>query len=329
MKALRIDKKKFFVIVIIAVILSMFFSSVCLTYADNESVKKGSIEMVYAVPNAEFNLFYVADLEESGAIKIADKFSDLHIDIYDTKTLATTLSSYILDKQIKPEFTKKTGPDCRVKFTDLKRGIYMLTSPACIVDNKKYTATPVIVSVPQQIDSTTKWNVVVNGKYKEEKLGKTDISVCKLWEDNENPKRPDKIYVRLIKDGRDCDIVKLDKSNNWKYKWENLDNKNDWKVVENEIPDDYVVNIQQNGSEFIITNKLTSPSPTSPTKKIETGTDIITEPITGITTDTDTDISTNNSGFPYTGQIIVPISVFIILFVMMFVIKLTSKKQKK
>ena len=64
--------------------------------------------------------------------------------------------------------------------------------------------------------------------------GKTGISVAKRWDDSDNRdgKRPDSVRVQLYADGEAVgDPVALNKSNDWRYTWSELDKQADGKEI--------------------------------------------------------------------------------------------------
>ena len=64
--------------------------------------------------------------------------------------------------------------------------------------------------------------------------GKTGISVAKRWDDSDNRdgKRPDSVRVQLYADGEAVgDPVTLNKSNDWRYTWSELDKQADGKEI--------------------------------------------------------------------------------------------------
>ncbi len=64
--------------------------------------------------------------------------------------------------------------------------------------------------------------------------GKTSVSVAKRWDDSDNRdgKRPDGVLVQLYADGEALgDPVVLNKSNDWRYTWSELDEQADGKEI--------------------------------------------------------------------------------------------------
>ena len=89
-----------------------------------------------------------------------------------------------------------------------------------------------------------------------------DITVLKIWEDanNHDSYRPDYVEARLLANGKEIDVVKLDEDNEWTYTWEGMDKISngeeiEYSVEEVEVPEKYTVeySIDDDGT-FIITN---------------------------------------------------------------------------
>ena len=71
----------------------------------------------------------------------------------------------------------------------------------------------------------------VTNKYQS---GATSVSVAKRWDDsgNRDGKRPDSVKVQLYADGEKVgDPVTLNKSNDWRYTWSELDEQADGKEI--------------------------------------------------------------------------------------------------
>ena len=96
----------------------------------------------------------------------------------------------------------------------------------------------------------------------------TDISVTKVWEDNNNKAdvRPVSIQVQLYAgETSQGDPVELNETNGWKYTWANLDKyaageQVDYRVDEVGETDGYLKSVASNEdkTEYVITNTITS-----------------------------------------------------------------------
>ena len=81
---------------------------------------------------------------------------------------------------------------------------------------------------------------------------KTYISVKKQWQGT--GKHPDSITVTLIKDGVVVESVILSAANNWYHRWDDLEKKHAWSVVESMVPEGYKVSYNFSQMSVIITN---------------------------------------------------------------------------
>jgi len=100
-------------------------------------------------------------------------------------------------------------------------------------------------------------------------------SVEKVWNDNNNPNRPDSIKVNLLRNGEVVETVTLSAANGWDYNWYNLDASYIWSVQEVDVADGYTASVSRSGNTFTITNTLTTtstiPDETIPDDNVPTG----------------------------------------------------------
>jgi hypothetical protein len=89
-------------------------------------------------------------------------------------------------------------------------------------------------------------------------------------EESSQTKRPEHIEVEIFQNGKSRDIVTLSEENHWCYQWTAKADGSDWKVVERNIPKGYTMTVEEQGTTFVLTNKLT-PDSEPPTKKPDTG----------------------------------------------------------
>lgn len=61
------------------------------------------------------------------------------------------------------------------------------------------------------------------------------LTVHKVWDDNGCPDRPDSVKVQLLRDGNVQETVELSQENQWTYTWDELDDRYEWTVAEEEI----------------------------------------------------------------------------------------------
>lgn len=100
-----------------------------------------------------------------------------------------------------------------------------------------------------------------------------DVSVTKVWEDNNSPDRPKAVNVQLCQDGDPYgEAEELNAENGWTCVWKGLTAGYDWTVEEVDIPDGYtakITKITDDGSDWVITNTKNTDQDKEPDKDQE------------------------------------------------------------
>ncbi|MGX7112609.1 Cna B-type domain-containing protein, partial [Gemella cuniculi] len=93
---------------------------------------------------------------------------------------------------------------------------------------------------------------------------KTKVEGAKTWEDNNNQdgKRPSKIKVKLLADGKVVKEKEVTEKDGWKYSFDNLDKYKDGKEIKYTIDEERVVGYQTIVKGYNLTNRLLPPPPT-------------------------------------------------------------------
>lgn len=89
-----------------------------------------------------------------------------------------------------------------------------------------------------------------------------DITVEKVWDDNNSKDRPESVVIQLLKDDNTVyGEVTLSGSNNWHYTWTSLDSNIKWSVQEANIPEGYAATYKasEDGLHFTVTNTASLP----------------------------------------------------------------------
>ena len=277
MRRMVIDKWKLLCIGICA----CFFAALCSISAYADESETG-LTIKYPVENVEFAFYKVAEFSEFGAFNLiapydayADEIKDLIMletnpEDLTTETwmdLATTLESYIISKNIPFDFLEKTDDSGKIIINNLEKGLYLIMADTTVKDEKIYTPSTVLMTIPNR-DKGGVWDSSVvmdyTGKVTIEDLYET-YTVEKIWKDDGNEKeRPKEIVIELyIDDNKEVfDSVVLNVDNNWKHTWEKLPKLSDgqkWVVSEKKVPDDYKVVISLEGTNFIVENTYDIP----------------------------------------------------------------------
>ncbi len=252
--------------VVFAVII-MPINSICAMGIDLNP--RGSISIYHEfrekpIENTEFRLYKIADILEDETISIREEFKKYPIDFEsfnspDTwDTLSSTLKTYIEVDNIAANKSLVTNASGSLKFENLELGIYLVDGDKSYVDGEIVAANPALVSIPTKNNGNYIYDIEISTKNEGVEEEKTlDLSVQKEWfKDNENV-RPVSIKVALYKNNEFYEEVTLSAENNWKHTWTNLSAKDNWSVVEVDVPDKYTVTYEKYTTSIKVKNTYT------------------------------------------------------------------------
>lgn len=207
-------------------------------------------------------IFRVAEAFPEGTFELIPPFSDYPVNIHDItqqsqwKTVATTLSAYIVANQVAPDREALTDADGVVSFAELETGLYLVREVVAENEEGVYIFDAFMVYVPTpQPDGAYEYHVEAKPKCTKF-IPKTYYTVIKLWQDEGNQdSRPKEVVVDIYKDGVWLDAQTLSPENNWTYTWYVTgEDPGVWSVAERDVPDGYKVVVRQNGAVFSIVN---------------------------------------------------------------------------
>ncbi len=237
-----------------------------------------------ALPEAKFDVYKLANISPYSEFTLTSDFSDYPIsvdglDASGWNTLATTLKGYVQADKLAPTASGTTDADGRLDFT-VKPGLYLVVGGGIIQDEYSYTCAPFVVCLPGTDTENNVWNYDVTVRPKAQRdrsydpLDSSVITrkVLKVWEDHGyTDEIPNEIKITLYCDGQEKETVILNKANNWRYTWDNLERGHDWSVVE-EAVEGYTVTITEEGQTFVVTNtnikSAVDPVPVNPDKPL-------------------------------------------------------------
>lgn len=229
-----------------------------------------------------FRLYFVASAREEGnriVFDYTDEFAGNGMDIsniYDSYFPVHLMSyaeqngfSYILNS------TDESGA---VVFSSLRCGIYLAVSAG--VDEVFLNPLPFIVTIPLYDESPDDhiYNVTANPKINinHNVPGLIYVNVKKQWQGQ--GEHPDSIDVTLLCDGIAVNTVELNESNNWSYRWDNLQSGHSWNVVETDVPQGYEVSYETSQLTIVITNTAVSDKDEKPDTETTTKSEDASEP---------------------------------------------------
>ncbi len=221
------------------------------------------------IANEKVNIYRLADYREDGKIVLSGDFKNYraYMDSATAEALrvsAYTVYAYTSVNNLVPLKSSLTGENGLADFGVLPKGVYLVVTEDCENVNEEgtvFTFSPFIVFLPD-ID-TGKYNVEAHPKatlIMSYEGVFTDIEVVKSWRDKESKDlRPEEVSVSLFCDGKFAYKCKLNKENNWRYTWKNLDASKKWVIMEDNISKYYSVTIDEKEDfRFSLTNVLTN-----------------------------------------------------------------------
>jgi len=303
-----------------ALLCVLLMLSVTVT-AYGESDKKGSINVTFEQKDVEFELHKIGYIKGS-AVKLYDEYGKYNVNM-ESVNAANTLTAYVKRDKLEPYRTAVTNDKGNADFKDLERGVYLLIGEDFDRDGLVYRFKSSIVCLPYTEDGAEHWDLNVEIKYEKDvyEYEPMEIKVLKVWlryrEDNKYPA----VNIQLLRDWEVYDTVTLNDTNDWKHKWENLDNRHHWCIVEDGIAQGYLVDIGVENELHTVTNTgdmetptdpsyPTQPQTTNPVNTVPTSPTRPTVPTQPKTTPRD-DSSSSTDFLPQTGQLNWPVPVLV------------------
>ena len=216
-----------------------------------------------------FNAYRLADVDKYGRITPIEDYESFNLGILGRdeeswRATAAALESYVLAKNIKADGKAVSDENGIARFERLEQGLYLVIDSRMTMGNVRYEISPVIVQLPMADTDTNSWKYNVTSDVKGEIIPVspsqpdsqyTDITVTKGWEDNDDEYkvRPSEVRVYLLKEGDVIDQAVLNRENNWKHTWKNLDKRYSYTVAE-DIVEYYSPQLEREGYEFALIN---------------------------------------------------------------------------
>lgn len=257
----------------------------------------GRIDISYVdddepIAGAHLTVYRVAEWSKSGGYAPTGKFSGyadsidwaglLNADSETFRVVAQTLAAYAQRDGINADDEAVTDQNGDAAFAGLAKGLYLVsvaryTGITDAGDNIACDASALLVSLPAFEDSATDggssqtMHVTLAPKTECETTPQpsmTELTARKVWKNDStqasgvSSDRPKSITVQLLRDGTVFATARLDESNHWQYRWTGLEAGHDWRVVEASVPARYVVTLDREGNEVVITNTHVTPPDT-------------------------------------------------------------------
>lgn len=220
---------------------------------------RGTIELLLKestdgtmVPGAEISIVKIAkaiDKNNNLAFEYVDEISDCSLLVDEIKDVSSELLECIDKSNLKYD-KKITDKNGMVKFNNLELGLYLIKQTNKIEGYSSFL--PFLIMIPEFIDD--EWNYDIEATPKTDIIKLMDITVRKEWNISSNKMIPEEIEIQLIKGSQVIDTIKLNKDNDWKYTWEELEVSDEYRVLEVNVPDGYTASYRNEDGVFIIVN---------------------------------------------------------------------------
>lgn len=224
------------------------------------------------IEGTAFRLYRVADVSDAVTFSLTGAFSGAAVSLEGVENagtwsdMALTLLAYAEANGIEPVSSAVTAGDGSVTFSGLSVGLYLLAGDAKVVGDYAYAPAPTMILLPTlQEDDTWDYGPTAEVKYTKTFVAETrDLTVKKVWDDENYEKRPDSVTIQLLKDGAVQESVVLNSENGWSYTWKDLtstyEGENGEKKVygytvnETNVPEGYTVKVSQSDAVYTVTN---------------------------------------------------------------------------
>lgn len=208
------------------------------------------------IGNATFALLRAMDIAPDGTLTPTPAFAGQTVDMDDPAAAALTLSDYVAEKTLQPEYILTTDENGKGELSQLPVGIYLMLAQPVVVGERTHYADPQLVVLPVAEGESWNYAVTVYPKSTSVDVNKEpiDLTVVKKWEDEGYEQdRPKTITVRLLRDGQVMDTLALTEEMNWCHTWTGLLAEANW-TVEEVVPAGYVVSTERSGNTVTLTN---------------------------------------------------------------------------
>ncbi len=259
----RILPRLFLVFVCISVLIPLGVSAV--TPLDPDAT--ASLTLHYqkegtAFADLQIGIYRVAEAFPDGKFALIEPFASCPINIHGIttqaqwNTVAQTLYGYIAAQQVQPDREATTDEKGTACFTELETGLYFVRQVVAENSEGTYVFNQFMVYVPTpQPDGTYNYTVEAKPKC----TGFTPVTrytVTKLWQDEGmQAQRPEQVTVEIYKDTELQQTQVLHAGNNWSYTWTVPgEDRGQWTVVEQIVPEHYQVTVQCSGENFALIN---------------------------------------------------------------------------
>ena len=226
-----------------------------------------------AISGEKIKLYQIAKVSSDAKYTFISPFTGCGLSLNEIQTnrewnvIRSTMDSYIVANKITPFKTAVTDGEGKVNFTGLQPGLYLASEVQGVRGDLTYIFDSALIALPG-LNTDGFWQYQLSAAAKPEILPpigpneKLQFKVLKLWKgDKGDTDRPSSIEIEIFRNGISYETKVLSEENHWSYSWTAKDDGASWNVIERDIPEGYIMTIEERGKTFILTNTLTPDVP--------------------------------------------------------------------
>lgn len=214
-------------------------------------------------PDIPVRIYRVADVSSDFQYTLTEAFAETLLQLNgissqaEWNTVRSTLDMFIAANDPEPCAEAATDSDGIARFGELKPGLYYISQVICSKDGFRYYFAPALTALPNlEPDGTWNYDVRIKSKADMENPTGEDLEykVLKVWKDDGRAKRPTSVTVDILHNGDTVKTVTLSEENNWSFSWFAEDDGSVWSVIERNVPEGYVMTVEERTTTFVIVN---------------------------------------------------------------------------
>ena len=196
------------------------------------------------IANAQVHIYRVGSIGSSGSASLQLPYSAYPIDpgllsSGEYPQAAKLLYHYILLNKKTPDKILITDENGEAQ-GNLDTGLFLIVPQKFSDYRGIFRSEPALVSLPYRASTGEPWSYQVTYMPKcaftpKNRIGERSLYVTKKWQLDSEEDRPKEITVYLLRDQTILEQVKLNAANRWLYRWDELSENYDWRVVEKPV----------------------------------------------------------------------------------------------
>ena len=201
---------------------------------------------------AELSLYYIATVSQNAEGKLTytytETFAGMGIPL-DDRDLAKKLDA-ILSAGDLPATKVSTDGEGTILCRDLPLGLYLIRQTGEVEGYAP--CTPFLVTLPGENEEGYVYEVNASPKTEVAKL--TSITVRKVWNIDDTTEKTQRVTVRLMQGEQIVNTAILSDENHWQVTYANMPERDDYSIVEVDVPQGFTATYEQRDYVFTVIN---------------------------------------------------------------------------